>query len=71
MSDEDEQQIREILSRFSDGPESKETTVRQVKNTLEAYLENGPGTREERQKVVLGKLREIDASFKNLRSKPN
>lgn len=71
MSDEDEQQIREILSRFSDGPESKETTVRQVKNTLEAYLENGPGMREERQKVVLGKLREIDASFKNLRSKPN
>lgn len=71
MSDEDEQQIREILARFSDAPESQEATVRQVKNTLEAYLENGPGTREERQQVVLGKLREIDASFQSLRSKPN
>jgi hypothetical protein len=71
MSDEDEKQIKEILARFSDGPESKDATVRQVKNTLEAYLENGPGTREERQQAVLGKLREIDASFKSARSKPN
>ena len=71
MSDEDEMQIKEILARFSDGPESKEPRVQQLKNTLEAFLENGPGTREERQRVVLDKLLEIDASFKTLRSKPN
>ena len=43
MSDEDEKQIREILARFSDPPESKDTKVQQLKETLEAFLENGPG----------------------------
>jgi hypothetical protein len=71
MSDEDEKQIREILARFSDGPESKDAKVQQVKETLEAFLENGPGTREERQLIVLDKLLLIDASYKDFRSKPN
>jgi hypothetical protein len=69
MSDEHERQIREILARFSDRPESKDAMVRQVKHTVEAYLESGPGTHEERQLVVLGKLREIDATFQSARSK--
>ena len=71
MSDEDEKQIREIMARFSDGPERKEAAVQQLKSTLEAYLENGSGTREERQGVLLAKLLEMEASYKNLRSKPN
>lgn len=40
MSDEDERQIREILARFSDGPESKDAMVRQIKHTVEGYLES-------------------------------
>ena len=48
MSDEDEKQIREILARFSDPPESKDTKVQQLKETLEAFLENGPGHAEYR-----------------------
>jgi hypothetical protein len=71
MGDEHEQQIREILVRFTDGPESKDAMVRQVKHTVEAYLESGPGTREARQLVLLRKLREIDATFKSARSKRN
>jgi len=71
MSDEDEKQIREILARFSDGPESKDAKVQQVKETLEAFLENGPGTREERQLIVLDKLLLIDASFNDFRAKRN
>ncbi len=66
-----ERQIREILARFSDGPESKDAKVQQVKDTLETFLENGPGTREERQLIVLDKLLLIDASFKDFRSKRN
>ncbi len=69
MSDEDEKQIREILGRFSDGPESKDAKVQQLRETLEAFLENGPGTREERQLIVLDKLLLIDASYEDLRSK--
>ena len=61
----------EMLARFSDGPESKDTMVRQIKHTVEAYLESGPGTREERQLAVLWKLRELDATFKSARSKRN
>jgi hypothetical protein len=45
--------------------------VRQVKHTVEAYLESGPGTREARQLVALRKLREIDATFKSARNKRN
>jgi hypothetical protein len=71
MSDEDEKQIREILARFSDGPESKDAKVQQFKETLEAFLENGPGTREERQLIVLDKLLLIDASYKDFRSRRN
>jgi hypothetical protein len=71
MSDEDEKQIQEILSRFSDGIESKDAKVQQVKDTLEACLENGPGTREERQAIVLEKLVLIDASFNDFRNRRN
>ena len=71
MSGEDEKRIQEILSRFSDGLESKDAKVQQVKDTLQAFLENGPGTREERQLIVLDKLLLIDASFNDFRSKRN
>ena len=37
-----ESQIREILARFSDGPESKDPKVQRLKDTLEAFLENWP-----------------------------
>lgn len=70
-NDDVEKQIQEILARFSDGTESKDAKVQQVKDTLEAFLENGPGTREERQLIVLDKLVLIDASFKDFRSKRN
>ena len=71
MSDEEEKRIQEILSRFSGGLESKDAKVQQVKDTLQAFLENGPGTREERQLIVLDKLLLIDASFNDFRSKRN
>jgi hypothetical protein len=71
MSDEDEREIREILERFTNGPQSKDAMVRQVKHTVEAYLESGPGTREARQLVALRKLREIDATFRSARSTRN
>jgi hypothetical protein len=71
MSDDHERQIQEILARFSDGPESTDAKVQQVKDTLEAFLESGPGTREERQLIVLDKLLLIDASFNDFRSKRN
>jgi hypothetical protein len=70
MSDE-EKQIRDIMARFSDGPESKTAAVQQLKSTLEAYLENGPGKREDRQQMLLTTLLEMEASFKAARSKPN
>lgn len=66
-----ERQIRKILARFSDGPESKDPKVQHLKDTLEAFLENGPGTREERQAIVLDKLVLIDASFNDFRSRRN
>ena len=71
MSDDHERQIQEILARFSDGPESTDAKVQQVKDTLEAFLESGTGTREERQLIVLDKLLLIDASFNDFRSKRN
>jgi hypothetical protein len=71
MSDENEKAIREMLERFTNGPESKDAMVRQVKHTVEAYLESGPGTREARHLVVLRKLREIDATFKSARNTRN
>ncbi len=71
MSDEDEKQIREILARFSDGPESKEPRVQRVKHNIEAYLEKGPGKLEERQQMLLTTLLEMETSFKAARSKPN
>jgi hypothetical protein len=45
--------------------------VQRLKDTLEAFLENGPGTREERQAIVLDKLVLIDASFNDFRSRRN
>ena len=45
--------------------------MQQVKDTLEAFHESGPGTREERQLIVLDKLLLIDASFNDFRSKRN
>jgi hypothetical protein len=58
ISDDDdaEKQIQEILARFSDGPESTDVKVPQVKDTLKAFLESASGRREERQLIVLDKL---------------
>jgi hypothetical protein len=59
----------ERIGKISDREEKhiRETTVQHAKNTLEAFFENGPGTREDRQRIVLNKLLEMGASNTALR----
>jgi hypothetical protein len=50
MGDRDAR-LKEILERFDDVPVNQEPAVQQLKKMLEDFLENGPGTLEERQQA--------------------
>jgi hypothetical protein len=70
MSDE-ETRIKEIVARFRDLPESKEPAAQEFKKTLDDFLENGPGTLAERRRVLVEKMLEMDASYKDFLNKRN
>jgi hypothetical protein len=46
--------------RFGDVPVSQEPAVQQLKRIPDDFLENGPGTLEERQQVLIDRLIEMD-----------
>lgn len=70
MSDE-ETGIKEIVARFRDLPESNEPAAQAFKKTLDDFLENGPGTLAERRRVLVDKMLEMDASYKDFLNKRN
>lgn len=70
MEDRDAR-VKAILERFGDAPLSQEPSVQQLKNMVEDFLENGPGTREEREQVLFDRLLEMDASYAEFLSKRN
>ena len=61
--------IKIILERFGDLPISDEPSVQQLKKILDDFLENGPGTRQERERGLLDRLLEMDASYADFLSK--
>jgi hypothetical protein len=63
--------LKEILERFGDVPVSQEPSVQQLKRILDDFLENGPGTLEERQQVLIDRLLEMDASHEDFLSRRN
>jgi hypothetical protein len=67
----EETRIKEIVARFRDLPESKEPAAQAFKKTLDDFLENGPGTLEERRRVLVEKMLEMDASYKDFLNKRN
>jgi hypothetical protein len=70
MSDE-ETRVNEILARFGDLTESQDPAIQEYKKNLEDFLENGPGTLEERRRMLVEKMLEMDASYKNFLGKRN
>lgn len=70
MEDRDAR-LKAILERFGDVPVSEEPSVQQLKRILDDFLENGPGTLEERQQALIDRLLEMDASHAEFLSKMN
>jgi hypothetical protein len=52
-------------------PESKEPAAQAFKKTLDDFLENVPGTLAERRRVLIDKMLEMDASYKDFLNKRN
>jgi hypothetical protein len=69
--DDRDARLREILERFGDVPVSQEPAVQQLKRILEDFLENGPGTLEERQQVLIDRLLEMESSYAEFLNRRN
>ena len=61
--------IKMILERFGDLPMSEEPSVQQLTKILADFLENGPGTRQERERALLDRLLEMDSLYADFLSK--
>ena len=51
MSDDDEAKVRELIAQYADAPQSTEPSAEEFKKMVRHFLENGPGTREERRQI--------------------
>jgi hypothetical protein len=69
--DDRDARLKEILERFGDVPVSQEPAVQQLKRILDDFLENGPGTLEERQQVLIDRLLEMESSYEDFLRKMN
>ena len=66
-----ETRLKRVLERFGDVPASDQPSVQQFGKILDAFIENGPGTLEERQQALIDRLLEMDASYAEFLSKRN
>jgi hypothetical protein len=57
--------------RFGDVPVSQEPAVQQLKRKPDGFVENGPGTLEEPQQVLIDRLLEMDTSHADFLSRRN
>lgn len=66
-----ETRLKRALGRFGDVPASNQPSVQQLGMMLDDFLENGPGTLEERHRALIDRLLEMDASYAEFLSKRN
>jgi hypothetical protein len=69
MSDDDEAKVRELIEQYADAPQSTEASVQDFKEMLRHFLENGPGTREERRKILMRNMAELHEEYKDFLTK--
>ena len=67
--DDRDPRVKKIMERFGDAPISEDPSVQQLKKMLDDFLENGPGTRQERERVLFERLLEMDTSYADFLSK--
>ncbi|OPH84127.1 hypothetical protein [Nitrobacter vulgaris] len=65
MSYDDELKARELIEQYADAPQSTETSVQEFKKMLRHFLENGPGTREERMQILMRNMVELHEEYKD------
>jgi hypothetical protein len=69
MSDDDEAKVRELIAQYADAPQSTEPSAEEFKKMVRHFLENGPGTREERRQILLRNMVELHEEYKDFLTK--
>jgi hypothetical protein len=71
MSDDDEAKVRELIAQYADVPQSTEPAIQEFRKMLKDFLENGPGTREERRQILMRNMVELHEEYKDFLDKRN
>jgi hypothetical protein len=69
MSDDNEAKVQELIAQYANVPPSKEASTEEFKAMLRHFIENGPGTREERRQILLRNMVELHEEYKDFLTK--
>jgi hypothetical protein len=71
MSDDNEAKVQELIAQYASVCQSTETSAEEFKAMLRHFLENGPGTRKERQQILMRNMVELHEEYQDFLDKRN
>jgi hypothetical protein len=65
MSDDNEEKVQALIAQYASVPPSTDAATEEFKAMLRHFIENGPGTREERRQILLRNMVELHEEYKD------